>query len=1169
MSLVLAPLLLLSSLPLGGASQSSERTVVWVERGALLPVPIEPPLAEGGLLPAVSSDGDVLRVDGPATYEANAPDAYVRVVGLAAGSATLRVGGEVIEVTVQELPAAARMWRGEPTFASPVEVAVCSGVITVGVELTVAGGGAAPEVALELPSGERLEPRGPFADDGGPTLRRRFELDTSMLGAGTHRLIAVASVAGEERGRATLDVEVASAAGAQVIGGECEDALTAPRPEEFVARRPRVGGAADASGGRFVTLPANNVSWVAPVTVAESGRYQLFVRARGDLAGGAHPSIAWAVDSPTPYAGSARVVDHRWQRIPVGAPVFMAEGEHHIALRLINDLNVGERSDRSLHVDSWELVPVPMDAAGGGGSMMMMESGGGGARGPRGEGLWIGLERPLDGLEVNGRLRVRGAVTWSGAAEPAPTVELLVDGETVATQQTARPLFALDRAHLGEGEHELELVANLPDGRTARTPAQRVLVSGPVAPVLARDVVRLDVLDDRWGGDLAISYDQRGEEERQRVARPRRRLTATADLPQELEGRFRVALEARAGGAPATARVSIEQDGVAGESMEAEVRNWWNLRPFGVVELRPGAKRLTLELEPREKNPELRVRSLILSRVREGQDVHPPVAKVLYPAPGSEVHGADGVVVSAHDDDELAELDVLIDGRPQGVHGVVPEGAGHLFAPLLLRDVAPGEHLVSVRVRDRSGNVAESEAVTITVTEAAPAAPGRFARAVHLLNRLAFGPETAELCELLVLGEERWLEGALAQDAAGDAAARGFARTRASDRIVYDADRMVLSHAVRTSEPVRLRHLLWVDDHFSTWAGKTGAPSEWAEHREIARLGWAPFEEQLRASATSGVMLAYLDQDQSYAGRINENYARELLELHTVGVDGGYTQEDVTELARLLAGLTVSQEAPADGSGVYQRRHFRFDPELSDGRACDLWGHRFDRASPADRFARVERALELLARRPETARHVARKLSEHYVAAPAPDALVEDLAAVFRSSGGDFRELLRALVAHDEFWASMDVPRLATPVDYGLRFARVTGQTALDWSMVQFLQSSGMGMFDRVSPDGYPDEDEAWSDTNGLMQRWNWVRSVPWATRYLVPDGARRFAGGDPQSFRQRIIDHAALRLTGSLLGEESNEAALIFFEEDEGNAWEQVSRVLELVCRLPEANLK
>ena len=227
------------------------------------------------------------------------------------------------------------------------------------------------------------------------------------------------------------------------------------------------------------------------------------------------------------------------------------------------------------------------------------------------------------------------------------------------------------------------------------------------------------------------------------------------------------------------------------------------------------------------------------------------------------------------------------------------------------------------------------------------------------------------------------------------------------------------------------------------------------------------------------------------------------------------------------------------------------------------------RTPPAQRFDRFVETLELLERRPETARFVSRKLAEHYVSVPAPDTLVDDLAGVFQTSGGDPRAVLTALVAHPEFWDGADAPRLTSPLDYGLRIGRICRIPAVDWSLRQFLQNSGMGLFDRVSPDGYPEEDTAWADTNGLMQRWRWVQQIPWAVRNIVPNDNRRYSGGDPDAWRQRILDHAAVRLTGWTLGEESNAAALAFFQEDEAQVWRQVDNACELVCRLPEANLK
>ena len=523
----------------------------------------------------------------------------------------------------------------------------------------------------------------------------------------------------------------------------------------------------------------------------------------------------------------------------------------------------------------------------------------------------------------------------------------------------------------------------------------------------------------------------------------------------------------------------------------------------------------------------------------------------------------------AFDDDELQSADVLIDGRPQGTHGFVPRGAGPLVLPLLLRDVAPGEHSLAVRVVDRAGNLGETEPQSFTVLPARPAEAGPYARALHLLNRLALGPDPLELAEILTLGEEVWLARSLAEDTTGDRSARELSSTRIGDALAYDAERLALNWLLRTDNPLRARLVLWIEDHFSTWSGKTGLPAEWGEHKEYARLGFAPFSELLLASATSPTMLRYLDQMQSYAGRLNENYARELLELHTLGVNGGYDQSDVTELARLLCGLTVSQEAPATGSGAFLRTHLRFAPDLAHGGAVTVLGERFEADPPRGRFDRFLEALELLARHPSTAHHLSTRLAEHYVAIPAPADLVQELQVTFLESGGDLRASLRTLVEHPAFWESAANPRVTTPLDFGLRLARTTSVPAVEASLRQFLRNSGMALFDCATPDGYPDEDQAWTDTNGLMQRWSWVQEIPWAVRRLVPDGARRYSGGDAHAWRQRVVDLAAVRLTGWTLGQESNAAALSFLAQDESQVWQKVDHLALLVCRLPEANLK
>ncbi|MFT4538731.1 MAG: hypothetical protein ACI841_000888 [Planctomycetota bacterium] len=1151
-----------------------ERTTLWLGRTSVVAFACSTSVtAEGDFeIEPVIEDSSIVSAPSPAKVLGGRTDGSLRLKALAQGTTRITLAGATLEVIVRALPAEARSTRSRPEIVVPVQGARLWGTFAVACELSRAIARTDTRMVLESADGRRIGAIRSI-EVRGPTLRTVFDVDASKLAPGSQALSCLLLEQGVEVERVIRMLTIVQPA-ALSIEGECEDALRLPRPEAFGESSPRVGGGADSSGGRYVMQASTYPQWVVPITVAETGSYQLMLRAKGDRAAGAYPSVGVSVDGTGPVLGSTRLVHSEWHRVAVGKPLELEAGEHVLALRFLNDLNVGSRNDRNLYLDRYELLRVEADEARvvEASMMMTMDASTAEAKPVPGDGLWIAFNKPLDGLAMNGRLRIEGHANWGGAADsPAPTVSLIVDGARLATQQSAKPIFKLDRAHLGEGTHEIQLSAAMQDGRQAVTPVQVLQVPGFVVEREARDFLRWSVLDEAWGASFRGTLEQRGEEVRHRVAWPTAELTARLYLPEHLEGRYRILLEARASNTEpiSRARVRVDQGDEQGEEHSIDVRYWWSERELGEVDLRTGPKQLTLVLGPRSESPELRMRSLALERVPSVPDIDPPVASILYPKPGHYAFEVDAVVVEAFDDDAIESVDVLIDGRPQGTHGYKPSGCGHFVLPLLLRGLAAGEHRLAVRVTDKAGNLGESQTIRLQVLAHAPAIRGAYARALHLLNRLAFGPAPRELGEILLEGQTAWLERVLADVGSGDRTAREFSRARIGNDLAYQADKLTIAKMLRTDNPVRARFVLWVDNHFSTWSGKTGAPAEWGEHFGYAEMGIATFGELLLSSATSPTMLRYLDQPSSYAGRLNENYARELMELHTLGVDGGYTQQEVTEMARVLCGLTVSQEAPPDGAGNYLRTTLRFAPDLSDGDDCQLLGRTFSASNMSERYERLLDVLQTLAGRPETARHIARKLAEHYVCSPAPTQLVEDLSAVYLESGGDFRRILAALAEHPTFWSESEEPRLTSPLDYGLRVARTIGFPQVDGSMCTFLNNSGMGLFDRATPDGYPDEDEAWADTNGLLQRWRWVQNIPWAVRALVPRHVRQYSGGDPAEWRQRVVDVAAVRLTGGLLGESSNEAALSFLADQEGNTSQRVDSLTLLMCRLPEASLK
>ena len=232
------------------------------------------------------------------------------------------------------------------------------------------------------------------------------------------------------------------------------------------------------------------------------------------------------------------------------------------------------------------------------------------------------------------------------------------------------------------------------------------------------------------------------------------------------------------------------------------------------------------------------------------------------------------------------------------------------------------------------------------------------------------------------------------------------------------------------------------------------------------------FEDLLLASARHPAMLFYLDQAQSNVRGLNENYARELMELHTLGVNAGYTQTDVRELARILTGWTV---------GLQQGEGFRFADRLHDSGDKTLLGRRFTSNGARE----GEDAIRMLARHPATAKHIAKRLATTFVSDQPPQALVEQLAATFTRTQGDIRSVMRTLVDSPDFWRA-DNTLFKTPLDFACS-ALTAGGGVKDRRDVQqtlgFLAQAGQPMHGWQTPDGYKTDAATWLAPEALTRR--------------------------------------------------------------------------------------
>ena len=368
----------------------------------------------------------------------------------------------------------------------------------------------------------------------------------------------------------------------------------------------------------------------------------------------------------------------------------------------------------------------------------------------------------------------------------------------------------------------------------------------------------------------------------------------------------------------------------------------------------------------------------------------------------------------------------------------------------------------------------------------------------------------------------------------GDEQERKEARQRARRALVGIAaaeSHAVLTERVITERPFVERLVAFWSNHLcvSMGAKVLVAPLAGSYEREAIRphvLG--RFEDMVLASAKHPAMLVYLDNFQSIGpasrgaalgGRgqgqrrgLNENYARELLELHTLGVDGGYTQQDVQELAKILTGWTVGglgrgpgqQMAPARarrsmaGQPDHGRIGFAFQEVLHEPGAKTVLGARYGEAGVEE----GERVIRALVRHPSTARFVATKLVTHFVSDAPPAAAVDRIARVFRDTDGDLRAVSAALVDLPEGWSDA-ARKFRTPQDWLIAVLRAFEAVEVSDTAMPLLRQLRHPLWSPQAPKGFGDTTQEWADPDSLLNRAELARTI---ARRLRPSTLARGA---------------------------------------------------------------
>jgi uncharacterized protein (DUF1800 family) len=361
------------------------------------------------------------------------------------------------------------------------------------------------------------------------------------------------------------------------------------------------------------------------------------------------------------------------------------------------------------------------------------------------------------------------------------------------------------------------------------------------------------------------------------------------------------------------------------------------------------------------------------------------------------------------------------------------------------------------------------------------------------LNRLTFGPRVEERARFVEIGLEAWIEEQLdftsIDDLDCDIQLMQFKTLDMDANELEAISNQLFENYDREKVPNELRQATFISqmysrrqlyevmvefwsDHFNIFVEKESCfYLKTVDDREVIRKhALGNFRDLVMASAHSPAMLVYLDNQVNEKSHPNENYARELMELHTLGVDGGYTQVDVMELARCLTGWAVKEH--------FWLGDFVFKDDIHDAGVKNVLGLTIQNEGQRE----AERVIEHLATHPSTARFIATKLARRFIADDPPQQIVDKAAQTFLETNGDIKSVLRVVLLNGLPFAQ---PKYKRPVNFILSALRMlnaeTGGTALH----KYFVRMGQLYFNHPTPDGYPDLSDAWQ--GNLMPRWQFA----------------------------------------------------------------------------------
>ncbi len=321
-------------------------------------------------------------------------------------------------------------------------------------------------------------------------------------------------------------------------------------------------------------------------------------------------------------------------------------------------------------------------------------------------------------------------------------------------------------------------------------------------------------------------------------------------------------------------------------------------------------------------------------------------------------------------------------------------------------------------------------------------------------------------------------------------------RQELGNKMAYEATRRELLRAIYS--PAQLKEQMtwfWLN-HFNVFAQKGYVKFLAGDYtdRSIRPNALGHFRDLVMATLKAPAMLQYLDNAQNAANHINENYARELMELQTLGVDGGYTQGDVQELAKVLTGVGIDPNhddpklKPDFQKLLVREGLFEFNPARHDFGDRVLLGQKIHGGG----FAEVEKAVDILVKQPACARFVSRKIATYFVADDPSPKLVDAMARTFQRSDGDIAEVLRTMFDSREFADSLG-KKFKDPMHYvvsSVRLAYDGKPIANMHPVVAWLNNQNEALYGHLTPDGYALTENAWASSGQMSRRFEIARTI-------------------------------------------------------------------------------